>query len=204
MNAELLRRSRRLLRIDMTTPQFLTRTTALTPDTRRVTAKERRAAWRHGRRSRDAVPTARSMSGDGRCAGAKEGAVGSRQVEFGGSLELQSPENAWQRKRRDFGRHQCARQMDERADRAAIVGERLIAGRVRMSWCGVAVRLRMAHGPGVSVRCDLVGCDFVGMDVSERHDELEGQRQQRQPRTPSRARSEPVHRRHARHISTVY
>ena len=32
------------------TPQFLTRTTALTPDTRRITAKERRAASRRGRR----------------------------------------------------------------------------------------------------------------------------------------------------------
>jgi hypothetical protein len=50
ISAELLRRSKRLLRIDMTTPQFLTRTTALTPDNRRITAKERRAAWRHGRR----------------------------------------------------------------------------------------------------------------------------------------------------------
>jgi hypothetical protein len=31
--------------------------------------------------------------------------------------------------------------------------------------------------------------------VPERHDELEGQRKQRQPRTQTRTRSEPVHRR---------
>jgi hypothetical protein len=43
MNAELLRRSKRLLRMDMT-PQLLTRATALTPDIRRIAAKERRAA----------------------------------------------------------------------------------------------------------------------------------------------------------------
>src|SRR3954470_14538850 len=66
-SAELLRRCKRLLRILMTAPQYLTGTTR-PPRDRRITAKRRRAGCRRGRRWREGVPGTRSMSGRGRCA----------------------------------------------------------------------------------------------------------------------------------------
>src|SRR6478735_10455772 len=52
-SAELLRRCKRLLRILMTAPQFLTGTTR-SPRDRRITAKRRRVGCRRGRRWREA------------------------------------------------------------------------------------------------------------------------------------------------------
>jgi hypothetical protein len=79
----------------------------------------------------------RSMSGDGRCARAEQRGVWRSQIKFGGKLEPQLAENGGQRQRRHLGRHQCAGEMDERADRAVVVGEVFTTG-----WIGRCVEVR--------------------------------------------------------------
>ena len=94
-SAELLRRSKRLLRIDMTHP-ILTGTTR-PPRDRRITAKRRRAGV--GAAVADARRAGtRSMSGSGRCARRKKRALGFGEVERDGRFGGQAAENIrqWQ------------------------------------------------------------------------------------------------------------
>jgi len=63
-------------------------------------------------------------------------------------LEPQPAENAGQRQRRHLCRHQCAGEMDERADRAAVVGEMFATG-----WIGRRIEVGGRQlGPGERAR----------------------------------------------------
>jgi hypothetical protein len=85
--------------------------------------------------------------------------------------------------------------MNERADRAIVVGE----GRGL-----VTCRKRSGRHSGRCMRAEQdrrvsrERCAAVEMHVAERHGELEGQREQRQPGPQARMRPEPMHRRYAR------
>ena len=85
-SAELLRRCKRLLRILMTAPQFLTGTTR-PPRDRRITAKRRRAGCRRGRRWRDGVPAPDRCQAVGGARAANSGRCGEgKSKASGGSL----------------------------------------------------------------------------------------------------------------------
>jgi hypothetical protein len=92
------------------------------------------------------------MSGDGRCARAEQRGVWCRQVKFRGKLEPQPAENAGQRQRRHLRRDRCAGEMDERADRAMVVGGVFATGwigrriEVRGRWLRAAFRALEARG----------------------------------------------------------
>src|SRR5262249_14735017 len=80
-------------------------------------------------RWREAGPPGNSMSADGRCACLEEGALRCHQIECNGGLEPQSFKNARQRQRWGLGQHNCAGEMDQRADRAKLVREVVMTGR---------------------------------------------------------------------------
>jgi hypothetical protein len=117
------------------------------------------------------------MSGEGRGAGRKGGVVLRGQSEFNGALGECSAKNGRQGQAWRFGRNRRAGEMGERADRAIVVGN----GRGFVAWgkrSGVGPARRVTQqNRGVSGQ----GCAAVEMHMTERHDELEGQRKQRQP-----------------------
>src|SRR5262245_62240248 len=84
--------------------------------------------------------------------------------------------------------------MDQRADRAAVVGEVFATGRIRRR-IAVVGRWRRA---GERARARRKRRDALEMHVAERNGELERQRKQRQIRTQSRTRPEPAHGRQLR------
>src|SRR6516162_636105 len=84
--------------------------------------------------------------------------------------------------------------MDERADRAMVVREPFATGWIGRRVEAVGRRLRV----GERARAHRRQRDVVEMYVAERNRELKRQRKQRQIRTQSRTRPEPVHRRQLR------
>src|SRR5215472_7073322 len=87
--------------------------------------------------------------------------------------------------------------MDQRADRAMVVGEAFATG-----WIGRRVEI---DGRWLRVRerarARRRRRDALEMHVAERNRELERQRKQRQIRTRSPPRPEPTHGRHASRVS---
>jgi hypothetical protein len=120
MSAELLSRSTRLLRIDMTTPPH-----PRTSTHRSVTSRVQHRRSFAGARLADNS----AMSGDRRCACSEEGGLGCRQIEFNGGCEPQAAEHARQRQSWRLGRYQCAGEMDQSANRAAVVRDVFTTGR---------------------------------------------------------------------------
>ena len=109
------------------------------------------------------------------------------------------PENTRQRQRRRFGRHQRAGEVDERANRAIVVGEarEIPCPRDRRRRRSMPTRER----PRASMRAARPGYVPLEMHVPERQRELDGQREQREIRTQSRTRPKPAHCRHARCVA---
>jgi hypothetical protein len=184
-SAELLRSSKRLLWIDMITPRSMTENDPSAPN---IDASRRKpcGVW-HGHRRSEAVPTPRAMSGDGRRARAEWGVMeGGDELKLDRRQEQQSAECRNSRQSGRLGRRQRAGKMNERAERAVVVGD----GR-RLLARGIDRCLR-------NDRCVARGRRAaVEMHVPERDDELERQRKQREIRTQSRTRSEPAHGRYA-------
>src|SRR5262249_38783528 len=127
--------------------------------------------------------------GGGGCGGGEEGVWGGGKIKFSGRFEPKPAENTGHRQRRHFGRHQCAGEMDQRADRAMVVREVFTAG-----WTGrrseVVGRWRRA---GERARARWKRRDALEMHVAERNRELERQRKKRQIRPQSRTRPEQTH-----------
>jgi hypothetical protein len=153
----------------------------------------------HERQSPDAASSARPLravptraSGDGRCAGRKQRVTARGQSDFKrwiGSLTAEQSRH-WQARR--CGRDHRAGEMDERAHRAIAVGE----GRGFIA-CGKGSTVRAGRCMNIRQRRRMSRPCTVEMNMGKRHGELEGERKQRQPRTQSRTRPEPVHRRYA-------
>ena len=180
-SAELLRRCKRLLRILMTAPQFLTGTTR-PPRDRRITAKRRRAGCRRGRRWREGVPapdrcqavggaraanSARCGEGKSKASG---GALGTRTEmsgsgNDGGSARTKAPAR--------WIRVQIGQRSSARSCRSQGSAGRDLRG----------IR-RIRGGDGGSVR--RYRRRPVEMHVAERQRELEHKREQRQVGTPFR------------------
>jgi hypothetical protein len=138
--------------------------------------------FRHGRRGGEARPIPRSMSGERRRACAEGGMMEVGELKLDCRLEQQSGERRgpWQGRRR--GGYRRAGEMNERADRAVVVSDR-----------GRRLGRRIESGLRDDRRAARDRRTAVEMYVSERNDELEGQRKQRETRSPSRTRSEPAH-----------
>jgi hypothetical protein len=186
MSAELLSSSNRLLRIHMTLPP-----NPPTSTHRGVTS----AACRTSRSPlARALADTSAMSGERRCACLEERGLWRRQLKFGVELEPRLAENVGQRHRRRLGRHQCAGEMDQCANRAAVVRVVFTTGRSRR-------RVEIIRRCLRARKCSRARCnrrDVLEMHVTERNGELERQRKQRQIRAHSRTRPEPAHRRQLR------
>jgi hypothetical protein len=84
------------------------------------------------------------MSGSGGCARRKERALRFGEVERERRLGWQAAEDIRQRQGRRLGRYQRASEMDQRADRTAVVRTMISAGRID----GPAVRVTPRIGAG--------------------------------------------------------
>src|SRR5262249_1739687 len=121
MRAELLSRSKRLLRMDMIRRS--------SPTSIHHGEKQRRMQDRRSLAGAKPGRPGSSMPGDGRWAWLEEGALRCYQIECNSGLEPKSVKNARQRQRRSLGRHNCAGEMDQRADRAEMVREVVMTDR---------------------------------------------------------------------------
>ena len=142
-SAELLRRCKRLLRILITAPPI---PDGNDPSARKIDASRRNVAARVPARRSLARPRAgtRSMSGGGRCARRKARALRFGEVERERRLGWQAAKDIRQGQGRRLGRYQRASEMDQRADRTAVVRTMISAGRID----GPAVRVTPRIGAG--------------------------------------------------------
>ena len=166
---ELLRRSKRLLRLDI-------------PDPRSFSCENV-----HTHRLCSAVgasdaPT-RMRSSDGRCAGGKECGGRGNPVKFHRRVRAPSPKSKRQRDRRRFGQSNSAGQMHDCADRTIMVR-------------AIRTVIVCGSGRGAIRRLDCrrgLRTNPVEVHMSERDDELEREREQRDVRAQPQTRSKPVH-----------
>ena len=182
-SAELLRRSKRLVRIDMTAPQSLTGTTR-PPRDRRITAKRRRAGCRRGRRWREGVPAPDRCQAVGGARAANSARCGDGEVEGERPARLASG------RKRPAAARMAARQGPRRRRDGS--GCRSDSGRPRdrlglSGSAGVTCAAFDASAPAtVNLSCRDAAPQPIEMHVAERQRELERERKQRQVRTPSR------------------
>src|SRR5262249_36350973 len=139
------------------------------------------------------------MSGGGWCAGGEGGAVSPRQSEFDDDCGWRSAKRGRQRQDRRLAADNGAGEMDEGADGAVVVGlpRSFVRCRLRNS-----VRGGQAEGTQQYRRMTR-SWRPVEMHMPERQRELDAQRNQRQPRTQCRTRTEPMHGRYAQASRTA-
>jgi hypothetical protein len=166
---ELLRRSKRLLRLDIPAPRFVfMRKRPLSPAALAVGASD--------------APT-RMRSSDGRRAGGKECRGRGDPAKFHRCIRAPSPESKQQWDGRRFGQSNGAGQMHDCADRTIMVCA-IRAVMVCGSGCGAIRRLDCRRG---------LRTNPVEVHMSERDDELERERKQRDVRAQPQTRSQPAH-----------
>ena len=132
-----------------------------------------------------------TMSGCGRRAALEQDVARGRKSGFNARLGPRLGKDLRRLQRRRTGRHQRAGQLDQRADRAEVMGKPawfLLRGDGGRVWRRQGLRLREADQQARRGRLEA-----VQMHVSEGQYELDGQREQRNARTCSDVRSEPTH-----------
>jgi hypothetical protein len=166
---ELLRRSKRLLRLDI-------------PDPRSFSCENVPSHRLCSAIGAGDAPT-RMRSSDGRCAGGKEWRGRGDPAKFHRRIRAPSLENNRQRDGRRFGESNSAGQVHECTDRTILVcAVRTVV--VCGSGCGAVRRLDCRRG---------LRTYPVKVHMPERDDELERERKQRDIRTQFQMRSNPVH-----------
>jgi hypothetical protein len=170
MRDELLRSSKRLLRLDIFDPTSFSSEndpplcSLLAVSVAKIAPMPTRSA--DGRRSRREVRGGRS-----------------RKSKLQSRIGAPSRKDDRQRQRRRLGRHQRASKMNECADRAIIV--RKVGGTVA---CGSAGCPARCLDP-----CRRLPAHAIEMHMPETECELESERKERNARTQSQARSKPTH-----------
>ena len=128
------------------------------------------------------APT-RMRSSDGRCAGGKECGGRGDPAKFHRRIRAPSPESKRQRDGRRFGQSNSAGQVHECTDRTIVV-------------CTIRTVVVCGSGRGAIRHLDCrrgLRTNPVEVHMSERDDELERERKQRDVRAQPQTRSQPAH-----------